>query len=159
MLFQKLFDQFKRARNFISFKGFFRYCIVIILLDGSIVLNGCRLRRGKLRGLLSSKEMVIVLKGCEDLFFLDFMKRCLDWDLFIRMILGQVLRYSWLRRRLLKFFIMDSRVDFASRRKLIVNIASVVIFKFVSGISSGKGRNNIIIDDMFALMYNRIRLL
>ena len=155
---QKLLDQSKRARNFISSKGYPRYCTVTTLPDGSTVLNGCRSRRGKPRGPPSSKEMVTALKGCEDPLFLDFMKRCLDWDPSTRMTAGQALRHPWLRRRLPKPPTMESRADSASRRKSTANNASAVIPKLASGTSSGKGRNNIITDEMSAPMHNRTRL-
>ncbi|XP_064605128.1 dual specificity tyrosine-phosphorylation-regulated kinase 2-like [Liolophura sinensis] len=99
---QKLLDQSKRARNFISSKGFPRYCSVTTLPDGSTVLNGGRSRRGKARGVPGSKELVTALKGCDDPLFLDFMRRCLEWDPATRMTPTQALRHAWLRRRLPK---------------------------------------------------------
>jgi dual specificity tyrosine-phosphorylation-regulated kinase 2/3/4 len=99
---QKLLDQSKRARNFISSKGYPRYCTVTTLPDGSTVLGPGRSRRGKTRGSPGSKEMVTGLKGCDDPLFLDFMRRCLDWDPASRMSPGQALRHAWLRRRLPK---------------------------------------------------------
>ncbi|XP_064632345.1 dual specificity tyrosine-phosphorylation-regulated kinase 2-like [Lineus longissimus] len=99
---QKLLDQSKRARNFVSSKGYPRYCTVTTLPDGSTVLGPGRSRRGKTRGPPGSKEMVTGLKGCDDPLFLDFMRRCLDWDPATRMSPGQALRHAWLRRRLPK---------------------------------------------------------
>ena len=99
---QKLLDSSKRARNFISSKGYPRYCTVATTNDGQVVLNGGRSRRGKSRGPPGSKEWVTALKGCDDPLFLDFMKRCLDWDPSTRMTPGQALRHAWLRRRLPK---------------------------------------------------------
>lgn len=99
---QKLLDASKRARNFISSKGYPRYCTVSTLPDGSTVLQGGRSRRGKTRGPPGSKDLVTALKGCDDPLFLDFMRRCLEWDPLTRMTPSQALRHAWLRRRLPK---------------------------------------------------------
>jgi dual specificity tyrosine-phosphorylation-regulated kinase 2/3/4 len=52
----KTLDVSKRARNFISSKGYPRYCTLVTLADGSTVLQGGRSRRGKPRGLPGSKD-------------------------------------------------------------------------------------------------------
>ncbi|XP_021572528.1 dual specificity tyrosine-phosphorylation-regulated kinase 2 [Carlito syrichta] len=98
----KLLDASKRAKNFVSSKGYPRYCTVTTLSDGSVVLNGGRSRRGKLRGPPESREWASALKGCDDPLFLDFLKQCLEWDPTVRMTPGQALRHPWLRRRLPK---------------------------------------------------------
>ncbi|XP_076015886.1 dual specificity tyrosine-phosphorylation-regulated kinase 2 isoform X2 [Genypterus blacodes] len=99
---QKLLDASKRAKNFVSSKGYPRYCTVTTLPDGTAVLNGGRSRRGKTRGPPGSKELSVALKGCDDPLFLDFLKQCLEWDPVLRMTPSQALRHSWLRRRLPK---------------------------------------------------------
>lgn len=99
---QKLLDVSKRAKNFINTKGHPRYCTVTTLPDGTVVFNGGRSRRGKTRGPPASKEWSKALKGCEDPLFLDFMKKCLDWDPQTRLTPSQGLRHPWLRRRLPK---------------------------------------------------------
>ncbi|KAG9342621.1 hypothetical protein AGOR_G00246550 [Albula goreensis] len=99
---QKLLDASKRAKNFVSSKGYPRYCTVTTLPDGSVALTGGRSRRGKLRGPPGSKEWVTALKGCDDPLFLDFLKQCLEWDPTLRMTPSQALRHPWLRRRLPK---------------------------------------------------------
>ncbi|XP_060135630.1 dual specificity tyrosine-phosphorylation-regulated kinase 2 isoform X2 [Zootoca vivipara] len=99
---QKLLDSSKRAKNFVSSKGYPRYCTITTLSDGSVVLNGGRSRRGKLRGPPESREWGSALKGCDDPLFLDFLKQCLEWDPTLRMTPGQALRHPWLRRRLPK---------------------------------------------------------
>lgn len=99
---QKILDNSKRARNFISSKGYPRYCTVTAGADGQIQLTGGRSRRGKYRGPPGSKDFVTALKGCDDPLFLDFMKRCLEWDPAVRMTPPQALRHAWLRRRLPK---------------------------------------------------------
>lgn len=117
---QKLLDQSKRAKNFISSKGIPRYCTCSTLDDGrfktkfynrhktyracfvsgSIVLSVGVSRRGKPRGPPGSKDLKRALKGCEDPLFLDFIARCLEWDPDERMTPTQALRHGWLRRRL-----------------------------------------------------------
>ncbi|XP_062383541.1 dual specificity tyrosine-phosphorylation-regulated kinase 2 isoform X2 [Sardina pilchardus] len=99
---QKLLDSSKRAKNFVSSKGYPRYCTVTTLPDNTVVLNGGRSRRGKLRGPPASKDWVTALKGCDDPLFLDFLKQCLEWDPALRMTPSQALRHPWLRRRLPK---------------------------------------------------------
>ncbi|KAM9327560.1 LOW QUALITY PROTEIN: dual specificity tyrosine-phosphorylation-regulated kinase 2 [Pholidichthys leucotaenia] len=99
---QKLLDASKRAKNFVSSKGYPRYCTVTTLPDGTTVLNGGRSRRGKVRGPPGSKDWNAALKGCEDPLFLDFLKQCLEWDSSLRMTPSQALRHPWLRRRLPK---------------------------------------------------------
>jgi len=97
---QKLLDQSKRAKNFISSKGYPRYCTATTLPDGTTVLNGGRSRRGKPRGPPGSRELQTALKGCDDPLFLDFIRRCLEWDPATRMTPTAALRHAWLRRRL-----------------------------------------------------------
>jgi len=97
---QKLLDQSKRAKNFISSKGYPRYCSATTLPDGTTVLNGGRSRRGKPRGPPGSRELQTALKGCDDPLFLDFIRRCLEWDPATRMTPTAALRHAWLRRRL-----------------------------------------------------------
>ncbi|XP_036387154.1 dual specificity tyrosine-phosphorylation-regulated kinase 3 [Megalops cyprinoides] len=99
---QKLLEQSKRAKNFINSKGHPRYCTVSTLSNGTVVLNGGRSRRGKLRGPPGSKEWVTALKGCDDPAFIDFLKKCLDWDPATRMTPIQALRHPWLFKRLPK---------------------------------------------------------
>nr|CAB3240368.1 dual specificity tyrosine-phosphorylation-regulated kinase 2-like [Phallusia mammillata] len=99
---RRLLDQAKRAKNFISSKGYPRYCQVTTVSDGSTVLGPGRSRRGKLRGPPGQKEWVTALKGCDDPLFTDFLKRCLEWDPAARMNPSQALRHAWLRRRLPK---------------------------------------------------------
>lgn len=99
---QKLLDASKRAKNFVSSKGYPRYCVVTTLPDGSTALNGGRSRRGKIRGPPGSKDLSAALKGCDDPLFLDFLKQCLEWDPALRMTPSQALRHPWLRRRLPK---------------------------------------------------------
>lgn len=98
----RLLDQSKRAKNFISSKGHPRYCQLTTTSDGRTVLNAGRSRRGKLRGPPGTKDWTTALKGCDDMLFTDFLKRCLEWDPSLRMTPSQALRHGWLRRRLPK---------------------------------------------------------
>ncbi|XP_015198040.1 dual specificity tyrosine-phosphorylation-regulated kinase 3 isoform X2 [Lepisosteus oculatus] len=99
---QKLLEQAKRAKNFINSKGHPRYCTVTTHSNGTVVLNGSRSRRGKMRGPPGSKEWVTALKGCDDPTFIDFLKKCLDWDPSSRMTPSQAMRHPWLYKRLPK---------------------------------------------------------
>lgn len=157
---QKLLDNSKRARNFISSKGYPRYCTVTTLPDGSTSLNGGRSRRGKPRGPPSSKEMVVALKGCDDPMFLDFMKRCLDWDPSSRMTPTQALRHPWLRRRLPKPPAqLEGRGDSASRRNSSGAGRSSGMPKLNGTIaSSGKTRQLVLQEDMQSQLNTRTKL-
>lgn len=97
---QKLLDESKRAKNFISSKGIPRYCTCSTLADGTVVLSGGLSRRGKPRGPPGSKDLHRALKGCDDPWFIDFIERCLEWDPDNRMTPALALRHTWLRRRL-----------------------------------------------------------
>lgn len=97
---QRLLEQSKRARNFVSSKGHPRYCTVTSLPDGTVVLNGGRSRRGKVRGPPGTKDLATALRNCDDPLFVDFLRRCLEWDQTARMTPSAALRHAWLRRRL-----------------------------------------------------------
>ncbi|CAG7717336.1 unnamed protein product [Allacma fusca] len=96
----KLLEISRRAKNFISSKGYPRYCEAQTLADGTTILNGGRSRRGKLRGPPGSRDLQTALQGCEDPLFVDFIRRCLEWDPSVRLTPGAALRHPWLRRRL-----------------------------------------------------------
>ncbi|KAI1732841.1 protein kinase domain-containing protein [Ditylenchus destructor] len=97
---QKILDGAKRQRNFFSSKGHPRYCQVTQLMDGTTVLTGGRSKRGKLRGPPGSRSLQSALKNQGDDLFLDFLRRCLDWDPETRITPQQALKHTWLRRRL-----------------------------------------------------------
>ncbi|GLG93531.1 Putative dual specificity tyrosine-phosphorylation-regulated kinase 3 homolog [Gryllus bimaculatus] len=97
---QRLLDASKRAKTFISSKGYPRYCTATTLPDGTTVLGGGLSRRGKPRGPPGAKDLSRALKGCDDPLFLDFIRRCLEWDPDMRMTASAALRHPWLRRRL-----------------------------------------------------------
>jgi dual specificity tyrosine-phosphorylation-regulated kinase 2/3/4 len=92
----KLLETSKRARNFISSKGYPRYCAVQVDANGKIELMGGRSKRGKPRGPPGSKSLKAALKGCDDELFIDFMKKCFDWDPATRLTPALALRHQWL---------------------------------------------------------------
>lgn len=96
---KKLLDQSKRAQNFISAKGYPRYCSVK-MSDGSVVLGSGLSRRGKVRRPPGFKALKTALKGCEDPLFLSFLRGCLEWDPELRMTPAVALKHTWFRRRL-----------------------------------------------------------
>lgn len=98
---QKILDNSKRARNFISSKGHPRYCTATVLGDSTVVLSGGRSRRGKMRGPPASRSWTTALKGCTDEAFIDFLKRCLDWDADSRLTPPLALKHTWLRKKML----------------------------------------------------------
>ena len=159
---QKLLDQAKRARNFISSKGYPRYCTVNTLPDGSNVLQGGRSRRGKTRGPPGTKDLVTALKGCDDPMFLDFMRRALDWDPQNRLTPTQALRHAWLRRRLPRPPVYNSEVksESALRRNSSGN-RSTGMPKLANGTiatASGKTRQLAIQDDLTSQLNTRTKL-
>ncbi|KAF6027905.1 DYRK2 [Bugula neritina] len=135
---QKLLDSSKRTRNFITSKGYPRYCTMSSLPDGSTILQGGRSRRGKIRGAPGSKQLVTALKGCDDPLFLDFMRRCMEWDPATRMTPSQALRHAWLRRRLPKNQAEDSSQPAARRGS-----ATRAVVSKISGSSSANNRGKI----------------
>lgn len=97
---QKLLDQSKRSKNFISAKGYPRYCLAETLEDGRIILGSGSSRQGKERGPPGSKNLKKALKGCDDPLFMNFLCGCLEWDPEVRMTPAAALKHSWFRRRL-----------------------------------------------------------
>uniref|UniRef100_A0A0N4UDV2 dual-specificity kinase n=1 Tax=Dracunculus medinensis TaxID=318479 RepID=A0A0N4UDV2_DRAME len=96
---QKLIENSKRARNFISSKGYPRYCSITHTVNGRVILSGCRSKRGKPRGIPGSRSLASALKNQDELF-LDFISRCLDWDPETRLSPYQALKHPWLKRQL-----------------------------------------------------------
>lgn len=97
---QRLLQNSKRSRQFISSKGYPKYCTATAMPDGTTALSGGLSRRGKLRGPPGSHDLERALKGCDDVLFLDFLRRCLVWEPEYRMTPNKALRHPWLRRRL-----------------------------------------------------------
>ncbi|XP_057626098.1 dual specificity tyrosine-phosphorylation-regulated kinase 3 [Chionomys nivalis] len=103
----KLLEQSKRAKYFINSKGLPRYCSVTTQADGRVVLLGGRSRRGKKRGPPGSKDWATALKGCEDYLFIEFLKRCLQWDPSARLTPAQALRHPWISKSAPRPLTMD----------------------------------------------------
>ena len=95
---QKLLEQSKRARNFISSKGYPRYCNVTIQ-DDQVVLGPGKSKRNKIRGVPGSKAWTKALKECDDAVFIDFLKGCLQWNPEDRFSPSQAFRHDWIRKR------------------------------------------------------------
>lgn len=99
---RKMVDTAKRSRQFFSSKGYPRYCKAITTPAGTTLLHGGLSRRGKPRGPPASRDLKDALKSCDDQLFLDFIRKCLQWDPEQRMTPSKALRHAWLRRRLPK---------------------------------------------------------
>ncbi|XP_055635925.1 dual specificity tyrosine-phosphorylation-regulated kinase 2 isoform X2 [Toxorhynchites rutilus septentrionalis] len=97
---KKILENSKRAKNFISAKGYPRYCNVKTTDNGINILTGGFSRRGKLRGPPGSRSLVKALNGCDDPLFLNFIERCLRWDPALRMTPDTALNHFWFRRLL-----------------------------------------------------------
>ncbi|XP_052056189.1 dual specificity tyrosine-phosphorylation-regulated kinase 3 isoform X3 [Apodemus sylvaticus] len=104
---QKLLEQSKRAKYFINSRGLPRYCSVTTQTDGRVVLLGGRSRRGKKRGPPGSKDWATALKGCDDYLFIEFLKRCLQWDPSARLTPAQALRHPWISKSTPRPLTMD----------------------------------------------------
>ncbi|VDO45943.1 unnamed protein product [Onchocerca flexuosa] len=68
--------------------------------DGTVAVSGGRSKRGKPRGPPGSRSWNTALKNQGDDLFIDFLRRCLDWDPDTRLTPQQALKHPWLRRRL-----------------------------------------------------------
>lgn len=88
-----------RVKQFISSKGYPRYCATEILPNGRVILLGGKSSRGKPRGPPGSRNWTQALGGCDDINFIDFVRKCLEWDPQIRMTPAMALRHPWLVRR------------------------------------------------------------
>lgn len=88
-----------RIRQFISSKGLPRYSEVKTLPNGRIILLGGLSKGKKRRGPPGSRSWTEALGGCDDIQFIDFVSRCLDWDPVTRMTPAIALRHPWLVKR------------------------------------------------------------
>ena len=91
----------ERVREFFSSQNNLpRYCSREVLSNGRIVLLGGRSKRGKkIRGPPGSRTWEKALGGCDEANFIDFVRRCLEWDPKLRMTPNQALRHPWIVRR------------------------------------------------------------
>ncbi|PRD22813.1 UNVERIFIED_CONTAM: Dual specificity tyrosine-phosphorylation-regulated kinase 2 [Trichonephila clavipes] len=158
---QKLLDQSKRAKTFISSKGHPRYCTSTTLPDGTTVLNGGRSRRGKMRGPPGSRDWSTALKNCDDVLFIDFLKGCLEWDPALRLTPPAALRHAWLRRRLPKAPDNNQTLDVGSKTLMIQNgSARTSIIAKMNTIGGTKARTVVttIGDEMSAALNSHSKL-
>lgn len=88
-----------RVRQFFSSRGLPRYCATEMLPSGKIVLLGGRSMRGKHRGPPATRSWQDALCGNSDANFINFVRRCLEWDPKERMTPQAALRHPWLIRR------------------------------------------------------------
>lgn len=90
----------KRVKEFFSPSRDYlpRYCARKELPDGRMVLLGGSTRSdGKQhRGIPGSRTWKSALKGCNDIYFIDFVRRCLEWDPKLRLTPNQALRHPWI---------------------------------------------------------------
>ncbi|KAM4696375.1 dual specificity tyrosine-phosphorylation-regulated kinase 2-like [Rhinophrynus dorsalis] len=98
----ELLQSSTRVGDFFSSEGVPLYCQNIRYRDGSRVLRNGYSPRGKFRGTPASRSLLSTLKGRSDLLFLNFLKRCLEWDPARRMTPSEALCHPWLRRHLPK---------------------------------------------------------
>lgn len=94
-----LLEQCKRTRTFISSRGYPRYVTLVQNQDGSYSMCPGRSRRGKVRGTPGTRDWRASLNNCDDPYFIDFLKRCLEWDPAKRLTPHQALTHVWIRRK------------------------------------------------------------
>lgn len=95
-----LLDRSKRTKNFFTPNGLPRYCSVRQLKSGDVELQQGFSRRGKPRGVPGSRSLERIVQVYGNKYFLNFLRRCLEWDPAQRMTPAEGLRHSWFRRRL-----------------------------------------------------------
>lgn len=108
---QALLDTCKRARHFVSSRGFPRYCSLTASPGGHYQLAGGRSSRGKYRGPPASRDLAKALRGCDDAQFVDFLSHCFEWDPAKRLNPPQALSHPFLRRRTQSKAVHDENVN------------------------------------------------
>ena len=99
---KELTDVCKRTRTFISSRGYPRYCTLVQNEDGTVRLMSGKSRRGKTRGIPGSRDWKVSLNNCQDANFIDFLKRCLEWDPQKRITPVQALGHPWIKNKIVK---------------------------------------------------------
>lgn len=99
---KQVLEHSKRAKIFINAKGYPRYCITKTLEDGSVVMTEGFSRRGISRGPPGSRKLKDALNGCDDVYFVSFIRECLEWIPEKRLTPENAIKNSWFRRRLPK---------------------------------------------------------
>ncbi|KAG9509177.1 putative dual specificity tyrosine-phosphorylation-regulated kinase 3-like protein [Fragariocoptes setiger] len=87
------------VKKHITSKGYPRYCITQISPSGQVILLSGKSKRGNVRGPPNSKTLSSILHDSADSQFIDFLRRCLEWDPEIRMTPAAAMRHPWLVRR------------------------------------------------------------
>lgn len=96
---QRLLEQSRRAKHFFSVThGCPRYCMEVNE-ENHVILRPHKTKRGKLRDIPGTKSLKAALKGCDDVAFLDFLSRCLQWIPEERITPREAFRHEWLRRK------------------------------------------------------------
>lgn len=88
----------ERIKVLITSEGFPRYCAKAReYVDGKYILKGGMSKRGNWRGPPASRSWTTALKNydCEE-EFIDFVKRCLEWDPKLRLTPHEALRHPWI---------------------------------------------------------------
>lgn len=88
-----------KVKQFISSQGYPRYSDIELLPNGKARFLGGKSARGKIRGPPASRSWTQAFGGCDDASFIDFVRKCLEWDPRERITPAQALRHSWLSRR------------------------------------------------------------
>jgi len=96
---ESLLSACKRTRTFISSRGYPRYVTLVQNQDGTYSMCPGRSRRGKPRGTPGTRDWRASLNNCDDPYFIDFLKRCLEWDPAKRITPHQALTHIWIRRK------------------------------------------------------------
>ncbi|KAM4703222.1 dual specificity tyrosine-phosphorylation-regulated kinase 2-like, partial [Rhinophrynus dorsalis] len=122
---QEVLNSLNRSSEYVSASGYPLYCTKKCRKGRSWVPRGGFSPSGKFRGPPGSRNLVTALKGCNDLLFLDFLRRCLEWDPAIRMTPSEALQHPWIRNHLPK------PGDNMSPRHAAANSAAVMSVKLL----------------------------
>ncbi|OAF67789.1 hypothetical protein A3Q56_04483 [Intoshia linei] len=93
----RILQKAKRISNYIDSNGYPKYCKASTDKNGNVILNGSTNYQGKFRGPPSSKTIKQILKGCDDVYFQEFIIKCFDWDPSTRMTPSQAFKHDWIR--------------------------------------------------------------
>uniref|UniRef100_A0AC34GXH0 Dual-specificity kinase n=1 Tax=Panagrolaimus sp. ES5 TaxID=591445 RepID=A0AC34GXH0_9BILA len=96
----KILKTSKRAMNFFSADGFPLYCSHKVFDDGFIAYGSGKSKRGKHRGAPKTRNWIATLKNEADDLFIDFLRRCLQWDPACRLTASDALQHPWIKRKL-----------------------------------------------------------
>ena len=83
--------------NFVSSKGFPRYC-TITQPDGSVTWTDGKNAEGIIRGKPGTRKLAAALNNCQDREFIDLIAQCLEWDPAKRITPSKALRHRFLNQ-------------------------------------------------------------